>query len=540
MIIKVIIDGKPIEIDCDTGIQDIAWLSLSACYVYGSEAYPLTTFIPIIAKNKDNIILHPKLVIIKNLNLIGNEIYVKARKKYGAIGYELNDEEKEWYDNAFLEGRFKMYVHIVMRPAMELRKDNDIKLEFSHKISPAVALFFPDYPKEIEVVLIETGKRNDVYEQDIKIPFGELKPLRIIYCDKGSDLWDKETNDLIKNDIKFTIVPLVLTQNEKEDHLRKKEIMIRDKEIKIKEEIMQSEKEKKEEELRMIRLKEIMSNIPYSLEEVYIDIKDRLEMNEQDLMEVFNLLEEEDYLIYRRLFSIFSDYSQFFPIDETNDLVYIDLIAMHHFVKHYLAERPNLEELTEDFQKLYQMSFEEEAIQITLKEFIFAIVTLLKNLIYKEIDVIEEIKEISATYEKKLGDPVYLAMYKNKEIAEIIIDHHAKLNEVFAKYSVKILGNMEISPDNFLKLISEISLKHKCDLIKTINEKIKLYKPIDYFEFIEKLICVGLSLEQESSNESNNEENEVNNQLDQPIEKHERTDVEKIELLIQYVESLLE
>ena len=77
MIIKVYINNRPFEIDCDTGTQDIAWLSISACYLYGKDAWPITTYLPIIARNKKDEILHPKLVICKNIELIGDEIKVK-------------------------------------------------------------------------------------------------------------------------------------------------------------------------------------------------------------------------------------------------------------------------------------------------------------------------------------------------------------------------------------------------------------------------------------------------------------------------------
>ena len=80
IIIKVYINNKPYEIDCDTGIQDIAWLSLSACYLYGQETYPITTYLPIMARNKKGQELHPKLVILQNQQLIGEEITVKVKK----------------------------------------------------------------------------------------------------------------------------------------------------------------------------------------------------------------------------------------------------------------------------------------------------------------------------------------------------------------------------------------------------------------------------------------------------------------------------
>ena len=80
MIIKVFINNHPFEIDCDTGTQDIAWLCLSACYLYGKEAWPVTTYLPIIARNKKDEILHPKLVICRNKDLIGEEIKVRVKK----------------------------------------------------------------------------------------------------------------------------------------------------------------------------------------------------------------------------------------------------------------------------------------------------------------------------------------------------------------------------------------------------------------------------------------------------------------------------
>ena len=35
IIIKVCIENKFFEINCDTGIQDVGWLAISACYLYG-------------------------------------------------------------------------------------------------------------------------------------------------------------------------------------------------------------------------------------------------------------------------------------------------------------------------------------------------------------------------------------------------------------------------------------------------------------------------------------------------------------------------
>ena len=85
MIITVVIDNQSFEIDCDTGTQDIAWLSLCACNLYGQNTFPITTYLPILAKNQSGTILPPKLVIVKNMELIGEKIYVDVKRKANEI-----------------------------------------------------------------------------------------------------------------------------------------------------------------------------------------------------------------------------------------------------------------------------------------------------------------------------------------------------------------------------------------------------------------------------------------------------------------------
>ena len=246
MIIKVYINNRPFEIDCDTGTQDIAWLAISACYLYGKDAWPVTTYLPIMARNKNDEILPPKLVIYKNIDTIGDEIKVKIRKKFGDIGYEMTEEEKNWYNDAFLEGRFMTNVHVVLKPSTELRKEqNQYKVQFKFTIKENIKLFFPNYNNFVICNVDHKGKRSDLYEGNMKVPFGVLKTEKIIYGSVKENVYDKETQDLIKNDVSFSESPEILTEAEKEKILREKEDIIREKEKKIKEDIINSEKEKK-------------------------------------------------------------------------------------------------------------------------------------------------------------------------------------------------------------------------------------------------------------------------------------------------------
>ena len=200
MIITVVINNQYFEIDCDTGTQDIAWLSLCACNLNGQKTFTITTYLPILAKNQSGTILPLKLVIVKNMELIGKKIYVDVRKKASEVGAEMSDQQKEWYSDAFLEGRFKMSVSVKFKPSVDIRKDNKFKVEFSYEINPKLSLFFPQYGNTITVdVNVNPKTRRDYnLEGDIKIPFGKLKAKRVLFCHKNADVFDKETTDFLK------------------------------------------------------------------------------------------------------------------------------------------------------------------------------------------------------------------------------------------------------------------------------------------------------------------------------------------------------
>jgi len=110
---KVFIGRKCYEIDVDLGIQDVAWLATSACYTLGLASYPVSRYLPCMAKNKMGEILHPKLTLYKYDKQIGDEIYVKIRPDPQDVNSDpLNKDENEWVENAFGKGRFKMSVVI--------------------------------------------------------------------------------------------------------------------------------------------------------------------------------------------------------------------------------------------------------------------------------------------------------------------------------------------------------------------------------------------------------------------------------------------
>ena len=508
MIITVVIDNQSFEIDCDTGTQDVAWLSLCACSLYGQSTYPITTYLPILAKNQGGVILAPKLVIVKNMDLIGEKIYVDVRKKASEVNSELTPKQQEWYNDAFLEGRFKMTVNVKLKPSGDIRKDNKFKVVFNYEILPKIASFFPQYGTTIEVEMKSTskGRKDYNFEGETKIPFGKLKPVKVLFCQKTADTFDKETSDFSKNELSFTTSNEMLSDEDKEQYLRKKEDLIRDKEIKIKQNIIDAEKEKKEEEERFEKLKKYMTQIPFTLEEVYQYVKDQIDMNDQDLVEIFELLERNEYLVYRKLFEIFFDYCQFY---ENNTDLTIDSIAVLNFLNLFFRNNKNVEKIGEEFENLYISRLERDGTQIDFKEFIYIIIFLLYNLmIHSQINICNEIEHITKKYEILLEIESFNAMNKDKQVISILNVNFKALKKIFNKYALRKDSSepMEMTAEKFYNFFTDVSNMCKYDLIKLNKGDVKTEYNIDIFDFLRKIVGMAINLTEkpEKEEEDNN------------------------------------
>ena len=508
MIITVIIQNQSFEIDCDTGTQDIAWLALCACSLYGQSTYPITTYLPIMAKNQSGTIIPPKTVIVKNMSLIGEKIYVEVRKKASEVNSELTEQQKEWYNDAFLEGRFKMTLSVKLKPSGDIRKDNKFKVVFSYEILPKIANFFPQYGNtiEVEVKSSSKGRKDFNFEGEVKIPFGRLKQKKIIFCHKTADIYDKETSDFSKNELSFSTSNEILSDDDKEKYLRMKEDLIRDKEIRIKQNIIDAEKEKKEEEERFEQLKKYMTQIPYTLEEVYQYVKEQIDMNEQDLVEIFELLERNEYFIFRKLFEIFFDYCQFY---ENNIDLTVDSIAVKNFLNLFFRNNKNVEKIGEEFENLYISRLERDGTQIDFREFIYIIIFLLYNLmIHSQINICNEIEGISKKYSIFLDMEAFQAMNKNKEIVTLLNVHFKSLKKIFNKYAIRKDNTepMEMTAEKFYNFFTDVSNMCKYDIIKLNKGDVKTDYNIDIFDFLRKIVGMALNLTEkpEKDEEDNN------------------------------------
>ena len=398
-----------------------------------------------------------------------------------------------------------MTVSVKLKPSGDIRKDNKFKVVFNYEILPKIAMFFPQYGNTVEVEMKSTskGKKDYYLEGEVKIPFGKLKQNKIIFCQKTADVYDKETSDFTKNELTYTTTNEILSDDDKEKYLRKKEELIRDKEIKIKQNIIDAEKEKREQEERFEQLKKYMTQIPFTLEEVYQYVKEQIDMNEQDLVEIFELLERNEYFIFRKLFEIFFDYCQFY---ENNTDLTVDSIAILNFLNLFFGNNKNVDKIGEEFENLYLSRLERDGTQIDFREFIYIIIFLLYNLmIHNNINICHEFENIPKKYSVLLNMEAFKAMNKNKEIVTLLNVHFKSIKRIFNKYAIKKENNepTEMTAEKFYNFFADVSNMCKYDLIRLNKGDVKTENNIDIFDFLRAL---NLTDNQEKEEEDNTNE----------------------------------
>jgi hypothetical protein len=237
-----------------------------------------------------------------------------------------------------------------------------------------------------------------------------------------------------------------------------------------------------------------MTQIPYTLEEVYQYVKEQLDMNEQDLVEIFELLERNEYFVFRKLFEIFFDYCQFY--DKNIDLT-IDSVAVLNFLNLFYRRRKGVEKIGEEFENLYLSRLERDGTQIDFKEFIYIIIFLLYNImIHSSINICNEIEYLTKKYETLMESDSYYALNKNKDVIATLNVNFRPLKAIFNKYAIKreVTEPNEMNAEKFFKLVSDIADMCKYNIVKLSEGDTKTEYNIDIFDFLRKVVGMAINL----------------------------------------------
>lgn len=179
MKIKTRVQDKVYEIFCGSGIQDLAWLALTACHLYGKEAYPRGNYLPTLLTTADERVPHPRRRISAALE-DSEEVVITLRDLNG-----LQDEREQlWYQQAYGNLRNIMQSTFRYVPHMEFsrttRPHSEIAVRFSYKIFDELRPEFGDHHQtSYQLEMEPESSTRKVFSVSISLPFGEISKIRV-------------------------------------------------------------------------------------------------------------------------------------------------------------------------------------------------------------------------------------------------------------------------------------------------------------------------------------------------------------------------
>ena len=182
--IKVTIKDRSYDISCGNGIQDVAWLALSAAYLYGKEAYPRGFHQPTLLMRTDRELLrvpHPRQRINYALKDCP-EVTVILKEP----NMTQSKQQLKWYRRAFGDHRNLMKFVISYKPrqidfSQGVRQNSIIIAKFNYKMNPELVTEFQEskYPSTISLELRAVDRVRKEFKGKIMLPFGEYKKSKV-------------------------------------------------------------------------------------------------------------------------------------------------------------------------------------------------------------------------------------------------------------------------------------------------------------------------------------------------------------------------
>ncbi|CAG9333074.1 unnamed protein product [Blepharisma stoltei] len=283
MKIKVHIKEQVYEVNCGSGIQDLAWLALSAAFLYGKEAYPKGQYIPTYLCNVDGAAHHPRWRI--NIALHdGDEVFVTLRD----LTQPPNPKYIEWYDQAFGSQRNIMSCKFLFRPTktdftISNRQHSIVLVKFTYTIFKELEKEFSEEVqgnREVELYPVDLARKE--FRGELNLPFGEVKIMKVCEVSPQRENENSEPREL-GNDEKINVsIGLFPDPWSKKKH---KEAMIQEE---------QEQRKKEEEALKkaqeQLQQEETQPNIPVkTLYDVWPDAPASLAAHFPLLYDVFTL-----------------------------------------------------------------------------------------------------------------------------------------------------------------------------------------------------------------------------------------------------------
>ncbi|OMJ83978.1 hypothetical protein SteCoe_14962 [Stentor coeruleus] len=180
MRIKVSINSKTYEINCGTGIQDLAWLAMTAAYLYGKENYPRGFHQPTLLSTVNGRVTHPR----KRINAAlkdGDEVIVTLKDP----SQPQPKQHAKWYRKAYGDLRNIMKLVLQYSPRVDFSSNNRNKasviVKFIYTMYKELKNEFDEekFPQNQTIELKQRDETRKEFIAKIILPFGEIKQIKL-------------------------------------------------------------------------------------------------------------------------------------------------------------------------------------------------------------------------------------------------------------------------------------------------------------------------------------------------------------------------
>lgn len=498
-IIKVWINNKSFNINVEHGLQDVGWLCITACHLYGKSDYPIARYIPTLAENSKNELLHPKLVICKYRKIIGNEIFVVVQSSSLEFQQLKSEKHITWYKQAFEKEKYLSEYRFRFYPSTQDYKYNikifNLKVKFD--IYPPIAHFSEYRTDEIlEIQLPLSQTQNDMHEKIMTLPYGKINVQKVYFKESEDSI--KEINDFTKNKLLIDIFPEQLHDSEKEEFLRNKEIDILKKESELKLMIREIEKEKQQEEEKKKMLEEFLNSIPFSLDDIYDMTVSVITNSEAEIDPIFYIFYKNEFEYFKTIYTMFENYSLYTDEKyEYGEFVTVNVLK-HMFVTFFNKAKANEYESLNNAFKYYYLDRKSNSKFFRFDEFMFCLIyCLYYNNNINSIELIPyHLDYFFSYYNTKINQEAFSLLFFNKDIIMLIKDNFHFFNILFNKEAKEspLMDYKEIKPNEIKSIFVQAeSILKNTNFIDFLKE-IKYDKGINFFTFLELCILIALNM----------------------------------------------
>lgn len=429
MKIIVKIKDKAVPISCGAANQDLAWLSLAACYEYGKIAFPKGNYLPSLLMTLEGDIPHPRKLISQVLS-DGQEVVVLLKDPK----QEVTEDQVEWYSQAFGPLRNMMMAKFTYVPfKIDFREQPNVRvgLKVLYQMFSELTDEFSreEFPERMNLLLDPIDDSKKTFIKDLLLPYGDIIKVRayveILNRSDGPEVQDLGESE--QQRVSYYTIPEPLSQ-------AKRQILEREEE---------EAHRKREDEVARVAQEQLMA------------AKMPMQMPARTLQDIWPAAPDRLSRHFPMLYDIFIIYANFhFPEEDQEFISAHDLFHLFRTFE-LVTDREDLFNSVLELEGLFEDALDTVLRPlISLQKYLEILVGLAKWRSASDEALDSVIEKLSASKMLWMQDTIKSEMLK-PELSELFMDNSDLLSGLYSSFCVPSeTVKQEMKAEDFARCIN--------------------------------------------------------------------------------------